>query len=331
MTAVYVQTNDADENAVVAYSRAADGRLTAGGSYPTGGRGSGRPHLPSQGSLAVAGDHLLVANAGSDDISLFAINGAGEPRLVFRVASGGSVPRSIAVHGDLVYVLNTGEPNVAGFRLAGDELRPLGTTRPAGSDPAQVGFSPDGRTLVVTDRADTIHIYAVAADGTVSPPVQVPSAGATPYGFAFTSNGMLVVTEAAGGEIGAASASSYRVAGAEVRRVSEAVGDTRSEVCWAAIAGDRHAYVTNFGDGTISRYTIADDGWLELAEPVAATTVMGTKGIRDEALSADGRFLYALDADARQVFGWRVGHDGSLAPVGVADGLPATAAGLAVG
>jgi 6-phosphogluconolactonase (cycloisomerase 2 family) len=330
MTAVYVQTNDADENAVVAYTRAADGSLTARGSYPTGGRGSGQPHLPSQGSLAVAGGHLLVANAGSDDVSLFAIDARGEPRLASRTASGGSEPRSIAVHGDLVYVLNTGEPNVAGFRLVNDELRPLGTTQPAGSDPAQVGFSPDGRTVVVTDRADTIHVYAVAADGTVSPPAQVPSAGATPYGFAFTSDGTLVVTEAAGGEIGAASASSYRVAGAEVRRVSEAVGDTRSEVCWAAIAADRHAYVTNFGDGTISRYTIADDGSLELAEPVAATTVMGAKGIRDEALSADGRYLYALDADARQVFGWRVGDDGSLTPVGASDGLPATAAGLAV-
>jgi 6-phosphogluconolactonase (cycloisomerase 2 family) len=329
MNAVYVQTNDADANSVVAYSRAADGRLTATGSYPTGGRGTGRPHLPSQGSLAIAGDQLLVANAGSDDVSLFAIDG-GEPRLVSRVESGGSVPRSIAVQGDLVYVLNTGEPNVTGFRLAGDELRPLGVTQPAGSDPAQVGFSPDGGTLVVTDRADTIHVYAVAADGTLAPPAHVPSAGATPYGFAFTSGGTLVVTEAAGGEVGAASASSYRVAGGEVHRVSEAVGDTRSEVCWAAIAGDRHAYVTNFGDGTISRYAIAADGALELVEPVAATTVMGAKGIRDEALSADGRFLYALDADARQVFGWRVVDDGSLAPVGAADGLPATAAGLAV-
>ena len=73
---------------------------------------------------------------------------------------------------------------------------------------------------------------------------------------------------------------------------------TRSEVCWAAVSqDDRYAYVTNFGDGTISSYTIGDDGDLSLLAPVAATTVDGQKGIRDEAFSADGEYLYALHAD----------------------------------
>jgi hypothetical protein len=66
-------------------------------------------------------------------------------------------------------------------------------------------------------------------------------------------------------------------------------------------------------------------------EPVAASTNLGAKGVRDEALSADGRFLYALDADARSVFGWRVGAGGELDPVGSFEGLPETVAGLAAG
>ena len=45
--------------------------------------------------------------------------------------------------------------------------------------------------------------------------------------------------------------------------------------------------------------------------------------------AADGKFLYAIDADARRIFGWAVGDDGSLAPVGSWDGVPATVAGLA--
>ena len=68
---------------------------------------------------------------------------------------------------------------------------------------------------------------------------------------------------------------------------------------------------------------------LELLALVAAATRPGEKGLRDEALIEDGRSLYALDADARQVFGWEVADDGSLAPLGSVDGLPATAAGLA--
>jgi hypothetical protein len=56
---------------------------------------------------------------------------------------------------------------------------------------------------------------------------------------------------------------------------------------------------------------------------------LGEKGVRDEAITGDGRFLYALDADAQRIFGWSVGEDGSLSPIGDADGLPETVAGLA--
>ena len=91
----------------------------------------------------------------------------------------------------------------------------------------------------------------------------------------------------------------------------------------------RYAFVTNFGDGTISSYRVADGGALELLEPVAASTRMGEKGIRDEALTPDGSFLYAIDADAQRVFGWTVGADGALSPAAEIAGVPDTVAGLA--
>ena len=139
------------------------------------------------------------------------------------------------------------------------------------------------------------------------------------------------MTEAFGGEIGAAAASSYSLAEpGRLAPVSASIGDTRSEVCWAAITNDgRFAYVTNFGDGTISSYAIGGDGSIELLEPVAASTSSGEKGIRDEAISRDGRYLYAIDADAQRVYGWTVGGDGRLAPVGEFEGVPATVAGIA--
>jgi 6-phosphogluconolactonase (cycloisomerase 2 family) len=112
--------------------------------------------------------------------------------------------------------------------------------------------------------------------------------------------------------------------------VSGAVGSTRSEVCWAVISKDgQTVFVTNFADGTISTYAIAADGSIALREAVAATTVDGRPGIRDEALSSDGEYLYALHADTGRVFGWKVGAGGELSAVGSANGLPLTAAGLA--
>ena len=88
--AVYVQTNDASENEVVAFSRAEDGMLAPLGRYSTGGKGTGEPHLASAGSVVLSddGQWLLVVNAGSDELSLFAVQPDGL-RLTDRAGSGG--------------------------------------------------------------------------------------------------------------------------------------------------------------------------------------------------------------------------------------------------
>src|SRR5207247_1237182 len=274
-------------------------------------------------------------NAGSDDVSLFAVEADGL-RLADRVASGGSGPTSVAVHDDLVYVLDNGSASISGFRVSDGKLAPLeGSSRPLSADdadPAQIAFSRDGRTLVVTERGtNSISSYAVDEHGYADGPATIESAGATPYGFDFTARGAVVVTEAFGGEIGKAAASSYSVtAPGRLAPVSGSVGDTRSEVCWAAATRDgRFVYVTNFGDGTISSYAVGEGGSLELLEPVAAATRLGTAGVRDEALTRDGRFRHAIDADAQRVFGWTVGDDGKLTPAGEFEGVPETVAGLA--
>ena len=145
--AVYVQTNDAAENEVLAFERGADGRLAPLGRFATGGRGTGKPHLPSQSSIVLSGDgrQLLVVNAGSDELSLFAVEGGGL-LLRDRVASGGATPTSVAVSGDLVYVLNNGSANIAGFRIDDGRLVEMeGSPRPlsdAHADPAQVCLQP---------------------------------------------------------------------------------------------------------------------------------------------------------------------------------------------
>ena len=84
---------------MLAFQRQSDGSLESLGSHATGGAGTGQPHLPSQGSVVLSRDgaSLLVANAGSDDVSVFAVTPNGL-ELTQTIASGG-VPRSIAEHG----------------------------------------------------------------------------------------------------------------------------------------------------------------------------------------------------------------------------------------
>jgi 6-phosphogluconolactonase len=97
-TAVYVQTNNAAANEMLAFERGADGALAPLGSITTGGRGTGKSHLASQSSIVLTGDgaSLLVVDAGSDDVSLFAVERE-NLRLTDRVASGGLTPTSPGV------------------------------------------------------------------------------------------------------------------------------------------------------------------------------------------------------------------------------------------
>jgi 6-phosphogluconolactonase (cycloisomerase 2 family) len=172
--------------------------------------------------------------------------------------------------------------------------------------------------------------YTVGTDGSLGSPRTIDSQGATPYGFAISSNGTLVVTEAFRAEKGAAAASSYRVEAGSITPVTASIGNGRSEICWAVISNDgRYAFTTNFADGAVSRYAIGTDGSLELEDAMAGQTVDGQPGLRDEDLSDDGMFLYAVDADQGRVVGWSVGRDGKLSMLGSWDGLPTTIAGLA--
>ena len=170
----------------------------------------------------------------------------------------------------------------------------------------------------------------VGSDGILGGARTVASSGPTPYGFAITRGGTLVVTEAFRAQKGAAAASSYTVRGTDVTPVTRSAGNGRSEICWAVVTGDgRYAFTTNFADGAVSRYAIGPDGRLTLEDAAAGVTEDGRPGLRDEALTRDGRYLYAIDADAGAIFGWSVGEAGSLSPVGSWAGLPATVAGLA--
>lgn len=275
----------------------------------------------------------LSRNAGSGQLSVFA-TGEDELTLLQTTLSGGGAPKSVTEHGGLVYVLNTEGPSLSGLRLSDEGLEPVADSMralPDGSDPAQIGFTPDGTGIVVTNRGTgSIAMYPVDDSGQLGEPVEQSSSGPTPYGFAFGNDGTLVVTEAFGAQKGKAAASTYLVRSGSITAVSRSVGNGRSEICWAVVTSDgRYAFTTNFADGAVSRYGLSADGNLSLDDATAGIAVDGETGLRDEDLSGDGRFLYVINADSRRIFGWAVGNGGALSPLGAWDGLPESAAGLA--
>jgi 6-phosphogluconolactonase (cycloisomerase 2 family) len=265
-------------------------------------------------------------------VSVFAVD-HDSLHLLDTINSHGTRPISIAVHGNLVYVLNAGgTPNIAGFTLdpknrlvflAGSELGLAGGTA---ANPAQISFSVDGDVLMVTEKGtQSIDTYTLTNDGYASGPISNPSSGSTPFGFEFTHRNVAVVSEA-----GPNALSSYRTNdNGQLELITASLPNGQQAVCWVVVTNDgRYAYSANAGTGTISSYAVSPEGILTLLDPVAASTGPGSAPT-DAALSPDNRFLYIRDGGQNAVHGFRVEADGSLTPIGTAGGVPAGSQGLA--
>jgi 6-phosphogluconolactonase len=345
--AVYVLTNQVN-NAVAVFRRAADGTLTPAGEFPTGGAGDPIPQgtdpatdpLASQGALILdQGNQLLFAvNAGSNQISVLRVSSVGLD-LIDVVDSGGARPISLALHENLLYVLNEGgTPNITGFTVANDgTLTALASsTQPlvggTAADPAQVSFNPDGTLLVVTEKAgNRLDTYTIDENGLPSPPIDNPSNGMTPFGFAFNNPGFLVVSEAFGGAPSQGAASSYSSSGDGTLSVlSGSVPNSQTASCWVVITNNGHlGFVSNTGSGSISSYDIAsNDGTLSLVNSVAGDTGANSAPI-DMALNNSSHFLYVLAGGLQGVVSFRVEHDGNLTLIDTDGGLPLGAQGVA--
>jgi 6-phosphogluconolactonase (cycloisomerase 2 family) len=138
------------------------------------------------------------------------------------------------------------------------------------------------------------------------------------------------VTEAFRAQKGAAAASSYATGEGSLTPRTRSLANGMSEICWAVVTpDDRFAYTTNFAESTVSRFAIGSDGSIALEDASAGSVGDSRPGLRDEDVTDDGRFLFAIDADGGAVLGWRIGTDGSLSRAGSWEGLPNTIAGLA--
>jgi 6-phosphogluconolactonase len=336
--AVYTMSNGSERNAVLIFDRLADGRLVRAGAVSTGGTGTGAG-LGNQGGLVLSGNErwLLVVNAGSNSISVLEVRRQGL-RLVDVEPSGGTRPISVTEHRGLVYVLNAGSDSITGFTLGRDgRLRPLdGSDRPlsgAGTDPAQVAFTPHGDALVVTEKAtNKIVTFEIGRHGLPGDPRVQDSTGQTPFGFAFGKRDQLFVSEAFGGAENASATSSYDIdRQGMLTTISASVGTNQTAACWVVVTPNgRFAYVTNTGSGSISGYAIDFDGTIELLDADGRTAVTGDGSAPiDMALTDSGRFLYSLNSGANTIGAFRVHSDGSLTRLPFTGGLPSGANGLA--
>jgi 6-phosphogluconolactonase (cycloisomerase 2 family) len=375
--AVYVQSNDATANEVVAFSRAEDGKLTEVGRYETGGVGSGSFEDAAQGLVlgSAAGeaspiqnvdqaDLLFAPNAGSGTISVFRVTPTGLD-LASQISSGGKRPVSLTVNNGLLYVLNSGEvdrrlvlgpdslldncshgdqPSVTGFRITGaGTLTPIeNSTRTltgrGSSGCSQVSFTPDGKTLIVTERTASlpdqtqnkkgvITTFDVRFDGVLGARRAIDPSGTGPFGFNFLKDGTLIVAEQNGAlaNPGGGGAVSYDVnSDKSLKAINGTIDNGQTDTCWIVVTDDQKlAFAANaFSGGSITSYQIRADGGLELLHPVAtaadgkdANNDLVKDGLTDMALSQDSKFLYQLNSLDGTLWVFKVNSNGLLSHV----------------
>jgi 6-phosphogluconolactonase (cycloisomerase 2 family) len=346
---VYLDDNTAGTNTIAGFDRHADGSLTPvpGSPFNAGGAGTGAG-LASQGALQISSDgrFVLAVDAGSDQVSVLRIKPDGSLKLVPGgvTASGGSLPVSVTVHRDLVYVANAadGGSNYTGFRLGEDgRLAPIaGSTYdlPDGSQPGQVFFNGDGSKVVGTRiNSSLIDSFTVGRHGRLTPAPGSPFAaqGVGPFGSEFrptNPNQVFVSNAHNGGLAGTISAFNDGIEGTLTSIGASPFADNQAAPCWVEITPDgEFLFTVNTASGSISRFSIAADGTLTLlgSTPVSAT---GGVGAVDARLTPDGATLYVDESRIASVGGFEVdgGNLTELSSSPTALPVGATPAGIAV-
>jgi hypothetical protein len=356
---VYAETNSPKKNQVLIYKRFANGSLGFAGAVATGGKGGQQlqpgcaptcPFLDTQGEVTLTsnGKLLFVVNAGSNSISSFRVTSGGL-QLVSVKPSGGKFPNSITVHGNVLYVLDSGifpmpgppvPGNIAGFHFsAAGNLTPI-----AGSIRAitptvpglarQVGFNNTGKLLVVSllgnpnqnppTAAASIDTFKVSATGVAGAPTAHNATTPFPFGFAFDPKGRLIMSQVTSLTVpGAGDTASYHVSASGGLSPISTKASTGTAPCWVSItANGKYAYVVNTGGGAptgafTSEYRIGPAGGLTL---IGHTPVRKEFALTDETLSSDNHYLYVLATGptpaTHHIDEYKVGPSGGLTFIG---------------
>jgi 6-phosphogluconolactonase (cycloisomerase 2 family) len=324
---------DCRAGTISSFTVADDGRLTLVEKVPSGGL------FPA--SLAISDDLLYVLNAGgpglnpecgvAPNITGFTIDQDG------RLDPLADSTQSIDPGDSPGSFLNC-DPGGGPFPT--DEFR-CGLNPPAfPRSPAQVGFTPDGRAVVVTVKGtNSIYVFALDNDGIPGAPAVWEAEGPnqpTYFGFGFDGDDNLIVSEPFGATATIPAApfsavSSFAIsANGELNPISSGVPNGRGTACWIAIDPDQqYAYTANNATSDVSSYEIGNDGSLTLLEAEAAEAELPN----DMAVASNNsdNFLYVLDSGSGTVGAFGINADGSLNFLGSGGGLPvdAGAQGLA--
>jgi 6-phosphogluconolactonase len=275
---VFVMTNDTVKNEVLAYQRLQDGSFTPKGSFATGGRGSGgtTDPLQSQGSLTLSGDHKL----------LFAIN------------AGSGTVSSFHLLGGLPVLVDQ-EPTGGAFPVAVAEHNGTVYVLNAGGNGAIVAFRADGLGHLSQIPNSTALLTATNSGGSS---ISISPDGKT-----------LAVIEKAPDNIDTFPVNPDGTLGTVVvnHSVTPGVFGTVFTPSGQLIVSEDQPNGTDVS--SISSYTINANGTITAISQSLPTFGDGNCW---NAITPNGKFVYADNSATSSIAGFSVGSNGALTPIG---------------
>jgi 6-phosphogluconolactonase (cycloisomerase 2 family) len=244
---------------------------------------------------------LYAANAGENDISLFAISSAGTLAEQGTRTPVGTDPTVLAMDaaGAYLYVANTGQQSISAFsidptlgsltavpQISGSATAPLGIT------PINLQLSPSGAFLYVTGAGTQgyIEVFSVSK-GVLTPltPISFYITGTNPYGLAIAPKGGFLYTA---NNVDNSISEFTITAGALSQFPNSPIGQQTGYSGPIALLIDRsgsYMYVANQGTTNLAGYSIGSDGALTLL-----STSPFSVGANPSALATDagGKYLF---------------------------------------
>jgi 6-phosphogluconolactonase len=332
-------TQDCNIGSISSFRIALDGSLTLAGKVASGGL------FPN--SLTARGNQLWVLNAGGPSNC-----GTGPNITSFSIGWNGvlsAIPfsgRAIDPGPNPGRYLNC-DPGMGPFTMP---IFNCGLNPPAfPRSPAQIGYTPKGDALVVTDKGiNAIYVFPLKQDrfGRTPAVALAPTIWKAPgitqptyFGFAFDLQNRLIVAEPFGASStipagGASAVSSFAFTRwGTLQPINLDAANQQTASCWVAIEplSKSYAYVSNNGSSDISIYLINPAGKLVAIDKTAASAYLSGPNDLAVASSLGKGFLYVLSAASGKVSAFQIIPGGLLIHLGDVDGLPpdAGAQGLA--
>lgn len=354
----YKQNND---GTLTEMDRVATGGKGTGGFSPSTGEESVPDSLLSSASVIASKDHkyLFAVNAGNNTVSCFSVKDGGHLMLMDTQSTDHGMVGKYGTASTLAYnaadqVLYVGHSfgpdHIKSFKVTDGKLsrtsdmKSVNTPDMSDRTLTQILISPDNKFLlayVLFDarptaaglapaKAKNLVVFPIGKGGMLGEARFNESGGVAPFAGCFVPGSMNKFVSV----IAAESSAVLSMLGADgmVKNTKLAKIDTMrdgkvaepSEMCWVIVSDDgKMALCSNYGYGTVSSFSVHDDGLKVEASEAAYEEGDGSyKGLANVVSSGAGDntictgYFYQLYANADKIVGYKVEMGGKLKKVG---------------